>query len=46
MPADAYPAAQSGVSVQTVAVANLLVTRAGTDAELTEGDDPHGDQQP
>ncbi|MDQ0949153.1 TRAP transporter TAXI family solute receptor [Streptomyces phaeochromogenes] len=37
MPADAYPRAQSGESVQTVAVANLLVTRAGTDAELTEG---------
>ncbi|MEU5342836.1 MULTISPECIES: TAXI family TRAP transporter solute-binding subunit [unclassified Streptomyces] len=37
MPAEAYPRAQSGVSVQTVAVANLLVTRAGTDATLTEG---------
>lgn len=37
MPADAYPRAQSGESVQTVAVANLLVTRAGTDTELTEG---------
>ncbi|NGO09638.1 TAXI family TRAP transporter solute-binding subunit [Streptomyces sp. HC44] len=37
MPAEAYPSAQSGESVQTVAVANLLVTRAGTDAKLTEG---------
>ncbi|MGA5453523.1 TAXI family TRAP transporter solute-binding subunit [Streptomyces umbrinus] len=37
MPADAYPRAQSGESVETVAVANLLVTRAGTDTELTEG---------
>ncbi|MFC8669072.1 MULTISPECIES: TAXI family TRAP transporter solute-binding subunit [Streptomyces] len=37
MPAEAYPRAQSGVSVQTVAVANLLVTRAGTDTTLTEG---------
>ncbi|MGI5194415.1 TAXI family TRAP transporter solute-binding subunit [Streptomyces sp. CA-288835] len=37
MPAEAYPNAQSGESVQTVAVANLLVTRADTDAELTEG---------
>ncbi|MFC9849047.1 TAXI family TRAP transporter solute-binding subunit [Streptomyces sp. NPDC060223] len=36
MPADAYPKAQLGSSVQTVAVANLLVTREDTDARLTE----------
>ncbi|MFJ2830302.1 TAXI family TRAP transporter solute-binding subunit [Streptomyces sp. NPDC087263] len=36
MPADAYPRAQLGSSVQTVAVANLLVTREDTDARLTE----------
>ncbi|MFE9769203.1 TAXI family TRAP transporter solute-binding subunit [Streptomyces sp. NPDC005808] len=36
MPADAYPEAQRGSSVQTVAVANLLVTREDTDARLTE----------
>ena len=37
MPADAYPEAQEGAAVPTVAVANLLMTRAGTDAKLTEG---------
>ena len=37
MPADAYPEAQDGRAVQTVAVANLLVTTDRTDAELTEG---------
>ncbi|MFF3487177.1 TAXI family TRAP transporter solute-binding subunit [Streptomyces sp. NPDC002701] len=37
MPADAYHRAQDGIAVPTVAVANLLVTRAGTDATLTEG---------
>jgi TRAP transporter TAXI family solute receptor len=37
MPADAYPSAQVGSPVPTLAVANLLVTRAGTDAKLTEG---------
>ncbi|TPQ15923.1 TAXI family TRAP transporter solute-binding subunit [Streptomyces sporangiiformans] len=37
MPADAYPKAQAGTAVPTLAVANLLVTRADTDAELTEG---------
>ncbi|MFD3930776.1 TAXI family TRAP transporter solute-binding subunit [Streptomyces sp. NPDC058614] len=36
MPADAYPKAQLGSSVQTVAVANLLVTREDADAKLTE----------
>ncbi|MFF3904951.1 TAXI family TRAP transporter solute-binding subunit [Streptomyces sp. NPDC001848] len=36
MPADAYPQAQQGVSVQTVAVANLLVTRQDMNADLTE----------
>jgi uncharacterized protein len=36
MPADAYPDAQQGVSVQTVAVANLLVTREDMDTDLTE----------
>ncbi|KPI19884.1 TRAP transporter solute receptor, TAXI family [Actinobacteria bacterium OK074] len=36
MPADAYPDAQHGSSVQTIAVANLLVTRADVNADLTE----------
>lgn len=36
MPADAYPQAERGSSVQTVAVANLLMTREDTDADLTE----------
>ncbi|MFD9795267.1 TAXI family TRAP transporter solute-binding subunit [Streptomyces sp. NPDC059070] len=36
MPADAYPQAQRGVAVPTIAVANLLVTTARTDAHLTE----------
>ncbi|AOT61410.1 MULTISPECIES: TAXI family TRAP transporter solute-binding subunit [Streptomyces] len=36
IPADAYPAAQDG-PVQTVAVANLLVTTGRVDAALTEG---------
>ncbi|MFS8202330.1 TAXI family TRAP transporter solute-binding subunit [Streptomyces sp. CWNU-52B] len=36
MPADAYPSAQR-IGVPTVAVANLLVTRKGTDEALTEG---------
>ncbi|BCL27266.1 TAXI family TRAP transporter solute-binding subunit [Streptomyces aurantiacus] len=36
MPADAYPAAQR-IGVPTVAVANLLVARKGTDETLTEG---------
>ncbi|POX46736.1 TAXI family TRAP transporter solute-binding subunit [Streptomyces sp. Ru72] len=36
MPADAYPEAQQGVSVQTVAVANLLVTRQDMNADLTD----------
>ncbi|MFC3575003.1 TAXI family TRAP transporter solute-binding subunit [Streptomyces yaanensis] len=36
MPADAYPEAQQGSSVQTVAVANLLMTREDMDADLTE----------
>lgn len=37
MPADAYPLAQDGEAVSTVAVANLLVTTDATDALLTEG---------
>ncbi len=37
MPADAYPKAQRGVPVPTIAVANLLVTTDRTDAALTEG---------
>jgi len=37
MPADVYGKNQGGIAVPTVAVANLLVTRAGTDASLTEG---------
>jgi len=36
MPADAYPSAENGASVQTVAVANLLVTREDMNADLTE----------
>jgi TRAP transporter TAXI family solute receptor len=36
MPPDAYPTVQQGEPVRTVAVANLLVTTAGTDAALTE----------
>ncbi|MFE9460793.1 TAXI family TRAP transporter solute-binding subunit [Streptomyces californicus] len=36
MPADAYPEAQQGQSVPTVAVANLLVTTDRTDAAMTE----------
>ncbi|MGH4034848.1 TAXI family TRAP transporter solute-binding subunit [Actinomycetota bacterium Odt1-20B] len=36
MPADAYPRAQRGTAVRTLAVANLLVTTDRTDAELTE----------
>ncbi|MEU9187691.1 TAXI family TRAP transporter solute-binding subunit [Streptomyces sp. NPDC048484] len=37
MPADAYGKAQGRIAVPTVAVANLLVTRDGTNSELTEG---------
>ncbi|MFF4351324.1 TAXI family TRAP transporter solute-binding subunit [Streptomyces sp. NPDC001530] len=36
MPADAYPRAQRGRSVQTLAVANYLITREDADAGLTE----------
>jgi len=36
MPADAYPKAQRGSSVQTLAVANYLITREDADAKLTE----------
>ncbi|MFH8732970.1 TAXI family TRAP transporter solute-binding subunit [Streptomyces sp. NPDC017964] len=36
MPADAYPDAQQGVSVPTLAVANLLVTTDRADPRLTE----------
>ncbi|MFE0102681.1 TAXI family TRAP transporter solute-binding subunit [Streptomyces sp. NPDC059009] len=36
MPADAYPRAQRGTAVRTLAVANLLVTTDRTDSELTE----------
>ncbi|MEU6120874.1 TAXI family TRAP transporter solute-binding subunit [Streptomyces sp. NPDC047123] len=36
MPADAYPAAQRGRAVPTLAVANLLVTTDRADSELTE----------
>ncbi|OIJ93009.1 TAXI family TRAP transporter solute-binding subunit [Streptomyces colonosanans] len=36
MPADAYPLAENGSSVQTVAVANILVTREDMNADLTE----------
>ncbi|WP_306318059.1 MULTISPECIES: TAXI family TRAP transporter solute-binding subunit [unclassified Streptomyces] len=36
MPADAYPAAQQGDPVDTLAVANLLVTTDRVDPELTE----------
>lgn len=37
MPADAYPAVQQGEPVNTVAVANLLVTTDRADTALTEG---------
>lgn len=37
MPADTYHGDRNAAAVPTVAVANLLVTRAGTDATLTEG---------
>ncbi|WP_432143968.1 TAXI family TRAP transporter solute-binding subunit [Streptomyces sp. bgisy084] len=37
MPADAYPRAQGGQAVKTIAVANLLVTTDRQDAALTEG---------
>lgn len=37
MPADAYPSAQQGSAVPTLAVANLLVTTDRIDPELTEG---------
>lgn len=37
MPADAYPKAQGGQAVKTIAVANLLVTTDREDAALTEG---------
>ncbi|MBA2951297.1 TAXI family TRAP transporter solute-binding subunit [Streptomyces himalayensis] len=37
MPADAYPEAQHGTAVSTLAVANLLVTTDRTDPQLTEG---------
>ncbi|AVH56112.1 MULTISPECIES: TAXI family TRAP transporter solute-binding subunit [Streptomyces] len=36
MPADAYPEAQRRSSVQTLAVANFLITREDADAQLTE----------
>ncbi|WP_320773434.1 TAXI family TRAP transporter solute-binding subunit [Streptomyces sp. CRN 30] len=36
MPADAYPSVQRGGTVQTLTVANLLITRAGVDPRLTE----------
>lgn len=36
MPADAYPRAQRGAAVQTLAVANFLITRDDADAKLTE----------
>ncbi|MFJ8669593.1 TAXI family TRAP transporter solute-binding subunit [Streptomyces sp. NPDC093600] len=37
IPADAYARAQDGQPVETLAVANLLVTTAETDADLVEG---------
>ncbi|MER7174748.1 TAXI family TRAP transporter solute-binding subunit [Streptomyces mesophilus] len=36
MPTDAYPEAQGGKAVQTIAVANLLVTTEQADARVTE----------
>ncbi|MGW0970529.1 TAXI family TRAP transporter solute-binding subunit [Streptomyces sp. NPDC002516] len=36
MPADAYPEAQRGSAVPTLAVANFLITREDADANLTE----------
>ncbi|MGD9483997.1 TAXI family TRAP transporter solute-binding subunit [Streptomyces sp. TRM70308] len=37
MPADAYPAVQRGEGVESVAVANLLVTARRVDADVAEG---------
>ncbi|MEU2657810.1 TAXI family TRAP transporter solute-binding subunit [Streptomyces sp. NPDC007325] len=37
IPADAYAAAQDGQRVETLAVANLMVTTAETDPDLVEG---------
>ncbi|MTE21322.1 TAXI family TRAP transporter solute-binding subunit [Streptomyces sp. TRM43335] len=37
MPADAYPKIRNSRAVETIAVANLLVTVEGTDDALTEG---------
>ncbi|MGW1378066.1 TAXI family TRAP transporter solute-binding subunit [Streptomyces sp. NPDC002446] len=37
MPADAYPRAQDGEAVKTIAVTNLLVTTDRADAALTQG---------
>ena len=37
MPADAYPSVQRGSPVESVAVANLLVTTDQMDSALTEG---------
>ncbi|KOG40333.1 TAXI family TRAP transporter solute-binding subunit [Streptomyces decoyicus] len=37
MPADAYPLAQDGQGVKTIAVANLLVTTDREDAAMTQG---------
>ncbi|MFJ6088462.1 TAXI family TRAP transporter solute-binding subunit [Streptomyces sp. NPDC092369] len=36
MPESAYPSIQNGVAVPTIAVSNLLMTRADVDAKLTE----------
>jgi len=36
MPESAYPSIQNGVAVPTIAVSNLLMTRADVDARLTE----------
>ncbi|MQY15374.1 hypothetical protein SRB5_55530 [Streptomyces sp. RB5] len=36
MPADAYPALRNAKAVSTIAVANLLITTAGADSDITE----------
>lgn len=46
MPADAYPLAQRGSDVPTLAVANILVTTDRMDDDLGGADHPHRDRQP
>ena len=46
MPADAYPEAQRGTAVPTIAVPNLLVTTDRTRPGAGRGRHPDGDRQP